>query len=116
MNLEHVYSLRGEADVKKILEQTGLASLVEIAVSQLTGKTLNDTEDILTLKTGINAFSFKTVGDYVLIVRGSDEKENKKILKKIISNIKSGELEQIIKSIKGAFEKDSIDEFSSLWG
>ena len=116
MSLEHIYSLKGDADPKKVLEQTGLASLMEAAISQLTGNTLKGTKDILTLKTGINAFSFKTIGDYVLIVRGSNEEENKKILKKIISNAKSGELTQIISSIKGAFKKDSVDEFLSLWG
>ena len=116
MKVEHVYALEGNIDTQKVLEQTGLASLVEVAISQLTGKTLKDTEEILTLKTGINAYSFKTIGDYVIIVRGTEEKENKSILKKIISSIKSDKLSQIIKSIKGAFKKDSIDEFSSLWG
>jgi hypothetical protein len=116
MQVEYAYSLEGEIDKQKLLTQTGLASLIETAVSQLTGSGMAESEAIFSLKTGANAFSFKTFGEHVLVVRGSDEGENKKMIKKVIADLRSGEFNKLIERIKNSFNKDTLDEFSSLWG
>lgn len=116
MQVDYAYSLEGEIDKQKLLTQTGLASLIETAVAQLTGSGMAESKEIFSLNTGANAFSFKTFGEYVLVVRGSDEGENKKMIKKLIADLQSGEFNTLLERIKNSFDKDALDEFSSLWG
>ena len=83
MDVIYAYSIEGEIEISKMLTHTGLATLIETAIKQLSDSGFSNSGKVFSLKTGENTFSFTSLGDYVLVVRGSSDEENEQIIKKI---------------------------------
>lgn len=118
MKVHYAYSREGEVDPEKILVQSGLVSLIETALKQLSNAEPGSSVDLIVKD---NAFSFIILGDLALMIRGTNTKENNKIINKLRSQIKEADLEVLKTSLKKIFEENvkkssSLDEFTSLWG
>ena len=121
MDVIYAYSLEGEIEISKMLTHTGLATLIETAIKQLSDSGFSNSGKVFSLKTGENTFSFTSLGDYVLVVRGSSDEENEQIIKKISKEVITGvaKLKDIKEALRKVFKmKDDkeIKDFSDLWG
>mgnify|MGYP007109729235 CR=1 FL=1 len=121
MDVIYAYSLEGEIEISKMLTHTGLATLIETAIKQLSDSGFSNSGKVFSLKTGENTFSFTSLGDYVLVVRGSSDEENEQIIKKISKEVITGvaKLKDIKEASRKVFKmKDDkeIKDFSDLWG
>ena len=121
MDVLYAYSIEGEIEISKMLTHTGLATLIETAIKQLSDSDFSNSGKVFSLKTGENTFSFTSLGDYVLVVRGSSDEENEQIIKKISKEVITGvaKLKDIKEALRKVFKmKDDkeIKDFSDLWG
>ncbi|MGQ4913484.1 MAG: hypothetical protein ACP6IU_01910 [Candidatus Asgardarchaeia archaeon] len=121
MDVIYAYSIEGEIEISKMLTHTGLATLIETAIKQLSDSGFSNSGKVFSLKTGENTFSFTSLGDYVLVVRGSSDEENEQIIKKISKEVITGvaKLKDIKEALRKVFKmKDDkeIKDFSDLWG
>ena len=121
LDVIYAYSIEGEIEISKMLTHTGLATLIETAIKQLSDSGFSNSGKVFSLKTGENTFSFTSLGDYVLVVRGSSDEENEQIIKKISKEVITGvaKLKDIKEALRKVFKmKDDkeIKDFSDLWG
>lgn len=117
LRVHYAYSKSGEIDSEKILVQSGLVSLIETALKQLSNAEPGSSVDLVVEN---DAFSFIILGNLALMIRGTDPKENKKIINKLKSDINEADLDKLKEMLKKIFEEEqknsSLDEFTSLWG
>ncbi|MHA1409040.1 MAG: hypothetical protein ACTSQY_01745 [Candidatus Odinarchaeia archaeon] len=112
------YSQEGELDIDKIVERTGLVSLINMALNQITNKNINESEHIVSLKTGESVFSFKVSNKIIISIRGTSEKENKETINKLIKDFEIDKKDVLKLNLEDAINKrkNIAEEFSNLWG
>ncbi|MHA1238876.1 MAG: hypothetical protein ACTSSJ_06560 [Candidatus Odinarchaeia archaeon] len=118
MSLIYGYSLKGEFNSEDMAARTGLASLINLAVKQLLNPELLG-NDIITLKTSKDHICFKVWGDFIVMVRGTSEKENIELINKICKGTIPKEIDEIdlkLKTVLKSIDDTTIDRFSKIWG
>jgi len=117
MNMLYGYTLKGEFNSEDLAARTGLASLINLAIKQLMSSQIQGS-DTITLKTSKDVICFKLWGDFIIMVRGSSEKENMELIKKICRGKVPKNGEEIEYQIKNALKESdsSLDRFSKIWG
>jgi len=118
MDVLYAYSIEGEIEISKMLTHTGLATLIETAIKQLSDSDFSNSGKVFSLKTGENTFSFTSLGDYVLVVRGSSDEENEQIIKKeVITGVaKLKDIKEALRKVFKMKDDKEIKDFSDLWG
>ena len=113
------YAPDKELKMEEITQRTGLVSLINLALNQLANNNLADMGNVVDLKTDNYIFSFKVAGKFIISIKGTHENENRKVISRLVSDIKDlKNTDEIKRKLEDSVKKNVTvaDEFRGLWG